>query len=173
MPEWVIEQLAGHHDCADFDCGKPPLSEWLTRYAGQNTTRDIGRTYVAVHPDEPRVFGYYSLSTGQVVPAIMPAPRAKKLPKNQPVPTALIGRLAVDRSIQGQGLGVVLLLDALARIQRLADELGIHAIVVDAIDDQAGTFYRKHGFEAFLDDPLHLFITLKVVRQLGLNPPSP
>jgi len=172
VPEWIIERLAGHHDRADFDCGKPPLTEWVKRYAGQGDAGDVARTYVAVRPDGPRVFGYYCLSTCHVSYDVVPPGRSKKLPRNQAVPTALVGRLAVDRGTHGRGLGAVLLLDALGRTQRLADQIGIHAVVVDAIDEEARGFYLKFGFEPFLDDPLHLFIPLKAVRQLGLDPPA-
>jgi GNAT superfamily N-acetyltransferase len=170
VPDWSLQPLADHHDREGFDCGKPSLSEWLKRYAGQNETRDISRTYVAVRPGETRVFGYYSLSSCQIRFEVVPAARAKKLPRSQAVPAALIGRLAVDQSIQGQGLGAVLLADALRRALRVAVQMGVHAVVVDAIDEDARGFYLKHGFEPLLDDPLHLFIPMKVVRQLALDP---
>lgn len=172
MPDWRIERLAGNHDRTGFDCGKPSLSDWVRLYAGQNETRDVARTYVAVRPGATRVHGYYCLSTGHVSPDSVPADRAKKLPPNQAVPVALIGKLAVDRTAHRRGLGAVLLVDALARTQRLAHEIGIHAVVVDAIDDEARGFYLKFGFEPLLDDPLHLFITLKVVRKLKLVAPA-
>lgn len=171
MPEWVIEKLAVHHGREDFDCGKPSLSEWLKRYAGQNETRDVSRTFVAVRPGNPRVLGYYCLSSYQIQFNDVPPGRAKKLPRAQPVPAVLIGRLAVHTEAQGQGLGAILLLDAFARTLRTAEQIGTHAIVVDAIDEQAHGFYLKYGFEELLDDRLHLFITLKVVRQLGLSGP--
>lgn len=141
----------------------------MKRYASQNETRDVSRTFVAVLPTAPRVFGYYTLSNSLISTDVLPAIRAKKLARNPPVPTALIGRLAVGRNAQGQRLGEFLLLDALARTERLSEQTGVHAVVVDAIDEQARAFYLKYGFEVLLDDPPHLFITLKVVRQLGLN----
>jgi GNAT superfamily N-acetyltransferase len=172
VPDWVIERLADRHNRSDFDCGKPSLSEWIKRYAGQNETRDVARTYVAVRPNDSRVFGYYCLSTCHINYGVLPKSRAKKLSPRLPVPMALIGKLAVDRGIQGQGLGTVLLLDALVRTLHLADQIGIHAVVVDAIDEQARGFYLKYGFETLLDDPLHLFIAMKVVRQLNTLPPT-
>jgi GNAT superfamily N-acetyltransferase len=163
LSKWSIERLAGHHDRKDFDCGKRPLSDWIQRYAGQNETRDISRTYVAVRPGGPRVLGYFSLSSHQIRYQDLPAARAKNLPR-QPVPAALIGRLAVDRSIQRQGLGAFLLAEALTRTLRLADEIAIHAVVVNVIDEEARGFYLKHGFEELADSPLHLFITIRDVR---------
>jgi ribosomal protein S18 acetylase RimI-like enzyme len=84
------------------------------------------------------------------------------------VPVAHLGRLAVDRSAQGQGLGEHLLLDALWRIGRVERELGIHAVEVVAIDERARRFYVKYGFTELRDDPHHLFMAMKTVRKLGL-----
>ncbi|SIO60898.1 Acetyltransferase (GNAT) domain-containing protein [Singulisphaera sp. GP187] len=169
MPEWAIEQLTGNHDHSGFDCGKQSLSEWIQRYAGQNDKRDTSRTYVAVRPVDFRVFGYYSLSSYQIRFEDMPAPIANRLPRKQPIPAALIGKLAVDKNAQGQGLGEILLMSALGRAVLLSQQIAINAVVVDAIDEQAKGFYLKYGFRALLDDPLHLFIPLSVVRQLNLN----
>jgi GNAT superfamily N-acetyltransferase len=172
VPKWIIERLAEHHDRREFDCGQPSLSEWIRQYASQNEKRDLSRTYVAVRPGSFRVFGYYSLASCQIRYTDLPARRAKKLPRSQAIPAALIGRLAVDQAIQGQGLGAILLSDALGRTVRLAEQIATHAIVVDAIDEQARGFYLKHGFEELLDDPLHLFIPMNIVRQLGIVLPT-
>jgi GNAT superfamily N-acetyltransferase len=170
VPVWTIQRLAKHHDRAGFDCGKPPLSDWVRRYAGQYEKRDLARTYVAVRPGESRVLGYYALSNCHLHHDLLPPARSKGLPGRLDVPAALLGRLAVDRSVQGQGLGDVLLVDALRRVQHLADQIGILAVVVEAIDDQARGYYLHKGFEELLDDPRHLFLPMGVVRQLGLEP---
>jgi GNAT superfamily N-acetyltransferase len=167
VAKWVIEPLAKTHHRDHFDCGKEVLSEWLKRYANQNMTRDLSRTYVAVRPGTTLVFGYYSLSAYRVQFDDLPNEQAKHLPRFQNVP--LLGRLAVDRNVQGQGLGAILLVNALGRTARLADELGIHAVVVHAIDDSARAFYLKHDFIPLLDNPLHLFIPMKVVRKLRVQ----
>lgn len=170
MPAWTIQRLAKGHDRSSFDCGKPPLSEWIQRYAGQYEKRDLARTYVAVRPGESCVLGYYALANCHLRHDVLPPARSKGLPGRLDVPAALLGRLAVDRSVQGQGLGDVLLIDALRRVQHLADQIGILAVVVEAIDDQAQGYYRHKGFEELLDDPRHLFLPMGVVRQLGLGP---
>ena len=170
MAAWTIERLAGHHDRTAFDCGQPSLSDWIKRYAGQYEKRDLARTYVAVRPGQPHILGYYAISNCQIRHEALPAARSKGLPRYLEIPAALIGQLAVDKTVQGQGLGDFLLVDALRRIQHLADQIAILAVVVEAIDDRARAYYRHKGFEELLDDPRHLFMAMKVVRQLGLGP---
>lgn len=166
-PAWVIEPLADRHERAAFDCGVPVLNDWLAQRAGQFTRKDLARTYVAVRPGEVAVLGYYALSSHMVRFEALPADQAKGLPRLD-VPVALLGRLAVDRPTQGQGLGAELLIDALRRVQHLADRIGIRAVEVDAIDESAKRFYERHGFVPLLDDPRHLFLTLRVIRALKL-----
>lgn len=166
---WTFEPLADQHDRSSFDCGVPVLNDWLRQRAGQFDRRDLARTYVAVRPAETAVIGYYALSSHSVRYEFLPADQAKGLPRLD-VPVALIGRLAVDRAMQGQGLGAELLIDAFRRIEMLADEIGIRAVEVDAINDAAKRFYQKHGFVTLLDDPNHLFLPMRVVRALKLPP---
>jgi len=85
-----------------------------------------------------------------------------------PVPAVNLARLAVDVSQQGHGLGGDLVVDALRRIQRFADEVGIRAVTVDALDDRASQFYLKFGFEPLLDNRLHLFLPMSTIRKLSL-----
>jgi GNAT superfamily N-acetyltransferase len=167
MHPWRIELLADGHDRSQFSCGKPPLDDFLKRLASQHQRRDFARTYAAVLPPDPAVRGYYSLSSGSVVLEALPDDVRKKLPKH-PVPVAILGRLAVTKDEQGTGLGKFLLLDALARCSRLSDELGLYAIEVDAIDEDARCFYLKYGFQPLADDRLHLYLPMKTVRGLGL-----
>ena len=170
MAEWAIEPLDDRHDRAAFDCGKPPLDDWIRRYSGQYQRRDLVRLYVLVRPGEPRIYGYYAISNRHIDFAHLPPGRAKALPRHLPLPAVLIGQLAVDRSVQGQGLGDVLLVDALRRILALSDRVGILAVVVDAIDESARQFYLHRDFESFVDDPNRLFLTLQDLRRSGLKP---
>lgn len=170
MADWAIEPLADHHDRAAFCCGKPPLDDWLRRFVSQYQRRDLARAYVLVRPGHPRVLGYYAISRRHLDFARLPPARAKKLPRSLPLPAALIGQLAVDRTLQGQGLGDVLLVDALRRILGLAEHIGILAVIVDALDEQARDFYLHRDFEPFVDDPNRLFLTLHDLRKSGLKP---
>ena len=167
--QWAIEKLSARHDRASFDCGKVPLDDFLRKYAGQNADLGIGQTFVAVRPGSFRVEGYYTLLSGALEFANLPEVGRKRMPR-YPVPVAHLGRLAVDKAIQGQGLGHLLLLDAMERTLRVADSIGIHAIEVWAKDEQAKGFYLRHGFMALTDDPHHLYIAIRTVRDLGLLP---
>jgi len=164
MSRWRIEPLAQCHSREAFDCGVESLNVFLRAHAGQNARKDISRTYVAASEGSDEVVGYYTISSSSVDFAKVPNDLAKRLPK-YPVPTALLGRLAVDIRFQGQGLGRLLLVDALKRIRALADQIGIHAVAVHALDELARSFYVAHGFSPLLDDAHHLFLPMATIRQ--------
>lgn len=167
--DWTIERLGSSHDRTAFDCGNPTLTDWLKQRASQFEKRDLARTYVASKSDSRIVLGYYAISNHRVGHEALPANEAKGLPRLD-LPVVLLGRLAVDRKVQGQGLGSLLLIDALRRAQHLAEHVGIRAVEVDAIDDAARQFYLKFGFVSLLDDPNHLFLSMSVIRKLQLPP---
>jgi GNAT superfamily N-acetyltransferase len=153
----LIELLASRHRRGGFDCGEPALNEFLVRLAGQQQRRGIGKTYVAPAADGETVVGFVTLSAGQVATAGMPD--ALRLPR-YPVPVLRIGRLAVDRGAQGQGIGADLLAFALHLALNLSRQIGLYAVVVDAKHEQAAAFYRGLGFAATLDNALCLYLPL-------------
>jgi GNAT superfamily N-acetyltransferase len=163
MAEWSVERLDRSHDRGEFTCGKGPLDNFLRTLVTQYEKRRLGRTYVVVRPGEKRVLGYYTLASGAVAFENLPEQATKKLPRH-PVPVILLARLALDQSVQGQGLGGFLLIDALRRCLALAEQLGVHAVEVDATDDQARAFYQRYGFAPLQDDPLHLFLPIATVQ---------
>ena len=110
-----------------------------------------------------RVLGYYTLASGAIAAESLPAKQAKRLPRHA-VPVVLLARLAVDRSVQGKGLGGFLLRDALTRSLDLSEKLGIHAVVVDALDAEAKAFYQRFGFLALTDDEMRLFLPVGTIR---------
>jgi GNAT superfamily N-acetyltransferase len=167
--DWSIERLGKSHDRASFDCGKPAMNLWLQQLAGQYERRDLARTYVAVQSGEMRVLGYYAMSSHQVSFEALPEEQSRGLPTID-VPVILLGRLAVDWTVQGQGLGECLLIDALRRAQHVSQHTGVRAVEVHAIDSQARRFYQKYGFVSLRDDRHHLFLAMQVVRQLKLPP---
>jgi predicted GNAT family N-acyltransferase len=169
MAHWTIERLSRQHDRSRFDSGQTPLDNWLKFQAGQFDRRDLARTFVAIRSGLTDVLGYYALVNHHLEYDALPAVAAKNLPRIN-VPVVLIGRLAVDRSVQGQGLGSSLLVDALRRILHIAENVGVRAVEVDAIDAAARSFYLRYGFRSLNDDERHLFLPLHEIRKLGLEP---
>jgi GNAT superfamily N-acetyltransferase len=166
----AIEKLAKHHDLSSFDCGKPPLNDWLHRFALTNQQNDSARTYV-LHRDS-RVVAYYSLSAGAVRREESPERVAKGLARH-PIGVILLARLAVDRMEGGTGLGRTLLIDALSRALAASDAIGARAVLVHALDEEAASFYKKFGFEPSPLDPKQLMLLMKDLRatlqSLGLS----
>lgn len=169
MAEWVVERLSRVHDRTQFACGVAALDNWLQKLVSQYERRDLARTYVAVKSDDARVQGYYAISNHRVTYESLPAQQAKGLSRVD-VPVVLLGRLAVDRAAQGKGLGEFLLMDALRRANHIAEQIGIRAVEVEAIDDSARAFYEKFGFVRLKDDQRHLFLPMQVIRKLKLPP---
>ena len=136
MPaDWRIEPLQRDHDRTRFSCGEPVLDEYLARFARQNQESGVARTFVAVRNAEPdRVLGYYSLAVGAIDKANL-LPHASRRFPNFPLPIARLARLAVDQGEQGKGLGQDLLLDALCRCLRVAEEVGAREVVVHVEPD--------------------------------------
>lgn len=164
---FTIELLTEKHDRSAFDCGEPSLNEYLQRFAWQNAELFLGRTYVLVAPDQAQIKGYYTISSGSVARQDLPE---KRLPR-YPVPVVLLGRLAVDQNAQGQGFGEFLLLDALKRSAQLAQHLGIFAVVVDALNEPAQSFYQRYGSTETVDNPMRLYLPIKKVLQSDLLKP--
>jgi len=126
----------------------------------------VARTFVAVRDAEPaRVLGYYSLAVGAIDKANLPPSAARRFP-NFPLPIARLARLAVDRSQQGKGLGEDLLLDALGRCLRVAEDVGIVAVLIDAKHERAKAFYTRYEFESLPDHPLTLWMPLLTLHKL-------
>ncbi|EDQ4901691.1 GNAT family N-acetyltransferase [Salmonella enterica] len=138
------ELLHEEHDLQQFDCGNDVLSDWLRRRAMKNQYLNASRTFVICLECTKRVVGYYSIATGSVSHASLGRRLRQNMP--DPVPVVLLGRLAVDECAQGHSFGKWLLNDAVTRISNLADQVGIKAIMVHAIDEQAKTFYEYFGF---------------------------
>jgi GNAT superfamily N-acetyltransferase len=163
--DYAIEPLAKDHDRGEFSCGKAPLDAFIRTQAGQYERNGSGRTFVAVAAGSRRVVGYYTLAASAVEAERLPARLAKKLPRH-PAPAILLGRLAIDRSAQGKGLGADLLVDALGRSVAAAEVVGAVVVLVHAIDDEAKRFYLKYGFIPLADQDRHLILPVATARQL-------
>ena len=163
------EALASHHDRAGFDCGESSLNEFLQQRARQNAERNVGVTHVAVErAGAAEVLGYYTLLVRCVERELFVG--AKKLPPGE-IGVTLLARLAVSQNAQGRGLGTQMLLRSLVQTERAARDMGIHALVVHALNERAKNWYMglDFGFEILTDDPLHLCLSIQKIRQLGLG----
>jgi len=141
----------------DFACGVDSLDDWLKRRAHPNQVNGASRTYVVT--DGEKVVGYYCLASGALELNNTPALIRRNMP--DPVPVAILGRLAVDKSWQGRGLGVALLQDAVVRTAQAAGILGIRGLLVHALSVEAKAFYEHHGFVASSAQPMTLILSLK------------
>ena len=160
---WREEAIARRHDRKGFDCGVPELNAYLERYARQNHESGGAKTFVAVLPAEPtRILGYYTISPGAIAFAQVPAELTGQLGRYE-VPVFRLGRLAVDRSMQGLGLGGDLLLAAGARALAVAAKVGGLALAIDAKDARAARWYERFGAMRLLDDPLKLVLPLSAI----------
>lgn len=152
------------HQVDTFTSGQPRLDTWLRAYASQSRRRDAARTF-AVTDAQHRAVGYYTLVAAQVDHAGATQPVRKRMSKHFPIPVVLLARLAITQEHQGRGLGAALLADAMRRAVRAAEEVGIRAVLVDAIDDQAAAFHQRFGFTPLTTDPLTLTATISQLRK--------
>ncbi len=155
----AFEPLGKTHDRALFSSGQPDLDDWFHRRASQDDKRNIARVFVAVDRDlKNAVVGFYSLSAFTLALGSLPDHLASKLPRYDAIPASLIGRLARSEKVRGQGVGELLLADAIQRILGASRTLAVFAIVVDAKNKRANTFYRSFGFIPFPQMPQRLFL---------------
>lgn len=162
-PRYSITLLSNAHDRTSFHSGSEPLDDYFATRVTQDIRRSLTKCFVAV--DEPdRVAGFYTLSASHVVLSDLPPEISTRLPKI-PVPVVRVGRLAVDRDYQGQGLGGALLFDAIIRATQT--DIGVFAVIVDAKDQNAASFYQHYGFIPFPESPLTLFFPTKQVKNIS------
>ena len=149
--------MTAAHGVAAFDSGVASLDDWLRRRALANQVSGASRIYVVATPED-RVVGYYALASGALAHADAPGRIKRNMP--DPVPMAVIGRLAIDRSMQGRGLGVALLQDAVLRVRQAASIMGIRGVLAHAISDDARAFYEHHGFIASATNPFTMILSV-------------
>ena len=164
-PRFVIEPLGPKHDRAAFSCGVEALDAYVHKQAGQDLKKRAAVPFV-ITPDGKAIAGYYTLSQYAVQLDTIPTEVAKKLPKYPVVPATLLGRLAVSTAFRGQGLGSMLLMDALYRTLRHSREMASAGVVVDAKDAAALAFYKKYGFLELPKVERRLFLPMGTVEQL-------
>jgi len=150
-----------------FSCGKEMLDNYLHLQAGQDVKRKLCVVFVMF--EGATIKGYYTLSNASVPAELAPEGIRKKMPKSyDALPVTLLGRLAIDKKFSGQGLGTIILLDALKRSYEIAGHsLGSIGVVVDPLDDDAIAFYEKFGFVR-LPDSGKMFLPMSDIAQLTL-----
>lgn len=157
---FLLASLDPEHDRAAFNSGSGPLDRYFREQVTQDIRRRITACFVAL-TEERRIAGYYTLASASILLGDLPSELGKKLPRYPTVPAIRMGRLAVDQAFKGQGLGGALLADALERAIR--SDIAAYALIVDAKDSSAVSFYRHHGFIALRDTPFTLFLPLAAV----------
>ncbi len=158
-----IEKLAPGHDRRSFSCGDPDLDDYLRRFARQHARTKVSRTYVAA--DGKRILGFYSLAMSAIRKDELPAEYQSRFP-GFPLPVARLARLAVDHRDQRQGLGELMLADALHRCLLLSEQIGMIGVIVDAKHQKARTWYERYEFERFPDAPLTLWLPVSAIAGL-------
>lgn len=159
-----VRELSGRHDRESFDCGNAELNNYLRQIAGQHIRKSLARVYVACEEKDPtRIVAYYSLNICEIRSEELPEPFRKKFPSR--IPTVRLGRLAVARANQRQGVGELMLVDAMRNVVQVDAVVGAVAMLVDAKDEEAKRFYLKYRFLELSDRPLNLFLPIASVKE--------
>jgi len=162
----ISEILSSKHRKSEFSCGKEMLDNYLHKQANQDIKRKLSACFVVNDEETNLIKGYYTLANNSIPQESIPSHIQKKLPRSyKSIPTTLLGRLAIDSRFQGQGIGKLLLIDALKRSYEISKTIGSFAVVVDPIDQDAENFYTKYGFIK-LHDSGKMFLPMKTIIQL-------
>lgn len=172
MPEaterthYRVEALGKRHDPSGFSCGVEPLDRYLREQAGQDARKRVAVPFVLCAGKSNIVLGYYTLSALSIDVGAWPEDVARKLPRYPVVPATLLGRLAVDKSQRSKGMGEFLLMDALRRALVASRQVAAVAVIVDAKDAGAISFYSRYEFIPFADRPNRLFLPMGTIERL-------
>ena len=163
---YLTVSLDSKHNRADFRCGKDLLDNYFRTQANQDFKRKLAACFVLVDKKTSKLSGYYTLSSNSISNDLIPDSFKRNLPKSyQALPTVLLGRLAIDMSFQGKGIGKLLLIDSLKRCYDSSKSIGTFAVIVDPLDEEAEKFYTKYGFIS-LPDSGKMFLTMKTIEEL-------
>ncbi len=166
---YLTSLLSTTHVRENFSCGKEILDNYLHRQAKQDVKRKVSACFI-LSDDGIKVKGYYTLSNTSINRDLLPASIIKKLPPSyKDLPATLLGRLAVDTSFKGQGIGTMLLMDALKRSFDNLTTIASTAVIVDPLDEEAIAFYQHFGF-ILLPDSGKMFITMTQLEAIFNTP---
>lgn len=161
-----ISPLTKAHERKSFDCGHEDLNRYLREQARQDAEKRVAAPFVLTQPGDPKVLGFYTLSSSIIPVDELSQDLMKRLPRYGQLPVTLLGRLAVDRSAGGQGVGEFLLVDALRRSLEAAQQIAAMVVIVDAKNERAESFYRHFDFQPFQQTPLRLFLPMAQIAKL-------
>jgi GNAT superfamily N-acetyltransferase len=166
QPPYRIAPLDQYLDGrAAFSCGVEPLDTYIKNRARKEHEARVTFVYVLPTGEGQDIAGFYTISSATINFVDLPPEKTKRLPRYPALPAILIGRLAVDERYRGRGLGEYLLMDALKRSLRISKEIGAMAVIVDAKDENAISFYRKYKFTSSIDRENFLYITMRTIEQ--------
>jgi GNAT superfamily N-acetyltransferase len=169
LTDWHEEPIGKQHRRDEFDCGEPLLNEYLRLYARKNHERGAAKTILAVaNDDSGKVLGYYSVSPASIGYARVPEVARRGLGRYD-VPGFRLGRLAVERAMQGQRLGGQLLLSAARRCILASQEVGGVVLLIDAKNERVASWYGNYGALSLPDSPLSLVLPLTSVQSMLQN----
>lgn len=154
------------HDYSCFSCGELSLDTYLKKQASQDLKKRVTTVFVLVDHPAVKVLGYYTLSAYTVNVSALSEDFSKRLPRYPLLPATLLGRLAVDQICKGKGFGEMLLIDALLRAQVASQQVASLAVIVEALTEQAQSFYAKYGFVSFKQEPRKLYLPMKLIESL-------
>ena len=166
--KYVITRLDKKHNRNLFACGIDALDQYLKTQAMQDIKKNVAVTYVLTPQDSEQIIGYYTLSSIGIFPGDLPIELARRLPRYPMLPGVLIGRLAVDKTFHGKGIGAHLIIDALKQSITVSNQIGIVAVIVDAKNEEAIAFYKHYGFIELPENKHRLFMSLTTAKQLEL-----
>jgi GNAT superfamily N-acetyltransferase len=165
VPRFLGPQpLENEHRIEGFESGVVSLDIWLLKHARAAAGAGSARTYVVIDSEQERVVGYHALSVASIAHREATDRARKGMPRN-PIPAMLLARLAVDRTVQGKGIGAFLLKDAMSRGVSVAEQAGIRLLLAHAVNDEARSFYEHFDFEASPSDPMNLQLLVKDIRR--------
>ena len=154
------------HDRSGFCCGQESLDTYIRKQASQDLKKRVSTVFVLIDYPETSVLAYYTLSAYTVNIAALDETFAKRLPRYPALPATLLGRLAVDNSQKGKRFGELLLIDSLKKFLNASIQVASLAIIAEALDESALSFYLKYGFQPFQQEPMKLYLPMKSVEML-------
>jgi predicted GNAT family N-acyltransferase len=154
------------HNRSDFCCGKDSLDNYICKQASQDLKKRVSTVFVLVDDPSLNVLAFYTLSSYTVDIAVLDEAFTKRLPRYPLLPATLLGRLAVDERQKGQGLGALMLVDALQKALHASTQVASLAVIAEALDESASNFYMKYGFRQFRQNPMKLYLPMKSVEEL-------